>query len=256
MFGWDVPVFAHLPLLVNEDSSKLSKRQGHASVDWYRDRGFLPESLVNFVSLLGWTPVGDAEIFSMEELIKNFSLERVNKGNSMVSLQKLEWTNSRQIRRLIDENIQRVVDLLIPQMKLLTNREIDENYLKLVLNTVKDRIKNLNEFSNHFSYFFVDLDFEKETTKQFKEKIDKIEKRKEIFNLLREKFGKLNDFTADNANNIINEVKDEVNVTYNHTVSVLRYSVTGSSVGSSIAQTCCVLGKDLVTKRLNNENLI
>lgn len=99
-FGWDPPVFAHLPLLLNKDRSKLSKRQGHVAVEEYQTAGYLPQALVNFVALLGWHDQGDQEVFSPQELIEAFQLERVQKGGAIFDTDKLKWLNGQHIRRL------------------------------------------------------------------------------------------------------------------------------------------------------------
>ncbi len=97
-FGWMPPVFAHLPLLLNADRSKMSKRSGDVAVEDYRKKGFLPEGLINFVALLGWHPRDDREIFSLEELVQEFSLERVNKAGAVFDLAKLRWMNAEYIK--------------------------------------------------------------------------------------------------------------------------------------------------------------
>lgn len=99
-FGWETPAFAHLPLLLNEDRSKLSKRQGDVAVEDYRAKGILPEALLNFVALLGWNPGDDREMFSLDELIQTFSLERVNKAGAVFNIEKLFWMNGQYIRSI------------------------------------------------------------------------------------------------------------------------------------------------------------
>lgn len=103
-FDWDLPTFAHLPLLLNPDRSKLSKRQGDVAVEDYREKGFMPEALVNFVALLGWNPGDDRELFDMDGLIEAFSLERVNKAGAVFDLEKLNWMNGQYIRNLEAED--------------------------------------------------------------------------------------------------------------------------------------------------------
>ncbi len=100
-FGWEPPQFAHLPLLLNQDRSKLSKRQGTVAVEDYRAKGILPQALVNFIALLGWHDQSDRDIFSVEELVQAFSLERVQKGGAIFDTDKLLWVNGQHIRRLI-----------------------------------------------------------------------------------------------------------------------------------------------------------
>ena len=99
-FGWDEPIFAHLPLLLNQDRSKLSKRQGHVAVEEYRDQGILPQALINFIALLGWHDQSDQDVFGVDELIQAFSLERVQKGGAIFDTGKLLWINGQHIRRL------------------------------------------------------------------------------------------------------------------------------------------------------------
>lgn len=99
-FSWQLPKFAHLPLLLNPDKSKLSKRQGDVAVEDYLDKGYLPEALINFVALLGWHPKDEQEIFLLDDLIKEFSLDRVKKGGAVFDTAKLDWMNSVFIKNL------------------------------------------------------------------------------------------------------------------------------------------------------------
>ena len=99
-FGWDPPQFAHLPLILNPDRSKLSKRQGDVAVEDFRNNGYLPESLVNFVAMLGWSPAEEKELFTLPELIREFSFERVNKSGAVFDQEKLNWMNQQYIQKL------------------------------------------------------------------------------------------------------------------------------------------------------------
>jgi glutamyl-tRNA synthetase len=99
-FGWEPTVFAHLPLLLNADRSKLSKRQGDVAVEDYLKKGYLPEALLNFVALLGWNPTGDREVYSKEEMAELFSLDRVNKAGAVFNLEKLDWLNKEYMRSM------------------------------------------------------------------------------------------------------------------------------------------------------------
>ncbi len=99
-FGWQPPVFAHLPLLLNPDRSKLSKRQGDVAVEDYRRQGYLPEAIVNFIALLGWNPSGSQEVYEKAELVREFALEKVNKAGAVFNRQKLDWLNREYVRKL------------------------------------------------------------------------------------------------------------------------------------------------------------
>ncbi|RMG64710.1 MAG: glutamate--tRNA ligase [Calditrichaeota bacterium] len=104
-FGWEVPQMAHLPLLLNPDRSKLSKRQGDVAVEDYIRKGYLPQALINFVALLGWNPGTEQEIFTLEELIQQFSLERIHKAGAVFDIQKLNWLNGYYIRQLPEDQL-------------------------------------------------------------------------------------------------------------------------------------------------------
>src|SRR3989339_136513 len=112
-FGWTPPVFAHLPLLLNSDKSKLSKRQGDVAVEDYRDKGYLQEALLNYIALLGWSTEDSQQIFTKENLIEKFSLERCGKSGAIFDIQKLIWMNGEYIRKLsIDELTNRAIPFI------------------------------------------------------------------------------------------------------------------------------------------------
>lgn len=129
MFGWQPPSFIHLPLLLNTDRSKLSKRQSHTSVNWYKDQGYMPEAVINFVALLGWNP-GNAdyqEIFTLPELIDKFSIEQVNKSGAIVNLSKLDWLNAQHVRILARSDPSQLLARLQPYIsQKLTTLGFDE----------------------------------------------------------------------------------------------------------------------------------
>lgn len=102
-FGWEPPKFAHVPLLLNPDRTKLSKRQGDVSVESYLEKGYLPETLLNFVALLGWNPTADREIFTRAELAEHFDLSKVNRSGAVVNFEKLDWLNSHYLKQLSEE---------------------------------------------------------------------------------------------------------------------------------------------------------
>jgi glutamyl/glutaminyl-tRNA synthetase len=109
VMGWEAPQYAHLPLLLNPDKSKLSKRQGDVAVEDYLKKGYLPEALVNFVALLGWNPTSDREIFTKEELAQLFDITKVNKAGAVFNIEKLDWLNGEYIKGLkVDDYLQRL----------------------------------------------------------------------------------------------------------------------------------------------------
>lgn len=103
MLGWEMPVYAHVPLLLNPDKTKLSKRKGDVSVESYLAKGYLPEALTNFLALLGWNPTGDRELFQRDELVKLFDLSKVNRAGAVLNVEKLNWTNNQYLRELPED---------------------------------------------------------------------------------------------------------------------------------------------------------
>src|SRR3989344_2037835 len=140
-FNWPSPEFAHLPLLLNKDKSKLSKRQGDVAVEDYLKKGYLPESLLNFVLLLGWNPKTEQEIFTIEEMIKIFDLAKVNKAGAIFDTQKLDWLNGYYIRQKSQEEFGRLVYPFFQKAGINESQE----RITAVSATAQQRIKRLDE---------------------------------------------------------------------------------------------------------------
>lgn len=155
-FGWEPPQFAHLPLLLNADRSKLSKRQGDVAVEDFLAAGYLPEAIINFVALLGWHPgAGETEeIFSVSELMKRFSLEHIHKAGAIFSQEKLNWINAHYIRQL---PIATLVELTQPYLQpLLEQYPQPAEYVARVLQLEQERLVKLADSAQQTEYFFVD----------------------------------------------------------------------------------------------------
>ena len=144
-FGWDPPEFAHLPLLLNKDKSKLSKRQGHVAVDDFRDAGYLPQALVNFVALLGWNDQSNQEVYDLQELTAAFTIGRVQKGGAIFDTGKLRWLNGQHIRRME-----------APAFKaaLLPHLDAQWNITDAMVAAVQSKINLLSEAREQLDFFF------------------------------------------------------------------------------------------------------
>ena len=159
-FGWDVPKFAHLPLLLNPDKSKLSKRQGDVAVEDYISKGYLKEAIINFVVLLGWNPGKGStqEIFTLEELVGAFDFAQIHKGGAVFDLKKLDWMNGEYIKKLsVDELYERVVSGGFLNKELITNAPEmmkTESYLKRVLSVERERLTKLSDIGELNPFFF------------------------------------------------------------------------------------------------------
>lgn len=157
-FGWEVPEFGHLPLILNEDKTKISKRKNKVSVDDYLSEGYLPEALINFLVLLGWSSGDEQEIFTMEELVEKFSLDRVHKGGAVFDVKKLEWINGEYIKRRIAED----VDGFYERARSFVEAKlpgVDEGLVKKILQDpdFEGRFKKLSEIPEGIAPLFSEL---------------------------------------------------------------------------------------------------
>jgi len=172
-FGWDHPQFIHVPAILGPDKKKLSKREGARSVLEYIDDGYLPEALVNFLALLGWSPKGDKELFTLDELISEFSTERLNKNSPIFNLEKLNWFNKKYLAKYTPED-------LLSQLRKFSKKaksEEDER-LAMIINLIRDRMTTLADFDKYSGIFFEkgkESPPPKEKAIQAKEAVAKIE---------------------------------------------------------------------------------
>jgi glutamyl-tRNA synthetase len=176
--GFNEIQYAHIPLILGSDRSKLSKRHGATAVSSFRKDGYLPEAICNFLALLGWNPGDDREIFSLKSLIKEFSLEKVQKSGAVFNSTRLDWINGFYIR---NKKLSDLVELILPywlnagiiretdfKNKYLcpeTNEIIDNNYLKIIIQTYQTRIKKLSEIVSETDFFFKEIEYEKDLLK-------------------------------------------------------------------------------------------
>ncbi|MBP9686309.1 MAG: glutamate--tRNA ligase [Candidatus Doudnabacteria bacterium] len=166
-FGWEPTQFAHLPLILNPDKSKLSKRQGDVAVEDFLNKGYLPEALLNFVAFLGWNPKTEQEIFSLEQLIADFDVAKINKASPVLDTQKLDWTNAQYIR---EKSSAQLAALLFPYweqagytakgeegnviLPKLPGATVSMAYLEQIATVEKERLKKLSDIPERTSYFF------------------------------------------------------------------------------------------------------
>jgi glutamyl-tRNA synthetase len=154
--GFDRPEYAHLPLMLNSDKSKMSKRQGDVALSDYHKNGYLPEALINFMVLLGWNPGTEKEVFSLAQLIKEFSVEKVQKAGAVFNIQRLDFLNGLYIR---EKSIEKITELCIPYLKdsgLLVQGQFSQNKLQEIVEVSRTRMKKLSEISEMSDFFFKD----------------------------------------------------------------------------------------------------
>ncbi len=155
--GWQPPQFAHLPMILGPDRAKLSKRHGATAIDEYRDQGYLPEAMVNFLALLGWSLDDKTEFLSRQEIVRYFSLDRVSKTAAVFNREKLDWMNGVYLRGLsLEEFSQRAVSFLERDLPLEVERPLDADYVHQIMPLVQERAKTLAEVPQLTEFFFVD----------------------------------------------------------------------------------------------------
>lgn len=146
-FGWEVPVYVHCPLITDENHKKLAKRHGSSSFEDLKEQGFLPEAIVNYVALLGWSPEGDEEFFSLEELVKQFDYRRISKSPAVFDLVKLRWMNGEYIKAMDDEAY---YEYALPVIRQTVKKQLD---LKKIADLVKTRIEVFPDITEKIDFF-------------------------------------------------------------------------------------------------------
>jgi glutamyl-tRNA synthetase len=243
-FGWERPQFAHLPLLLNADKSKLSKRTGSVAVEDFRQEGYLKDALINFVALLGYNPTADRDIYSMQELIDTFNLEKVNKGGAVFDRKKLEWMNQQYMKTMSSETI------LAEFKPILEKKEIqgfDDVYLMEIVELFKERIAFVKDLPEMASYFFAEpTEFdEKYLKKHWKEEtLAAIEPLVEILRNDEE-------FTKDTTHDLTMKYCEDNEIKLKVVIHPLRLMTTGKSSGAGMFETLAVIGKEKCQARID-----
>ena len=258
--GWQAPIYAHLPIILGPDRSKLSKRHGATSVLDYRDQGFLPEAMVNFLSLLGWSYDDHTELMSKEDLIRNFSLERMGKAGAIFNIEKLLWMNGVYIRERIpaDQLTDRLVTVLEEDLPPGVPRPISREYVARILPLIRDRLKLLRSgevakqhqegAAELTTFFFIEgLSYPKEDLVQKKmEQSATLQALESSLAALE----KLEEFGADSLEAALRSLAEELGVKAGQLFGTLRVACTGRKVSPPLFETMDVLGRDRCIERI------
>lgn len=244
-FGWEKPVYIHVAMVLGEDGTKLSKRNGDASfMDLYND-GYLPEAIVNYLVFLGWSPNSNREIFSMDELIKEFDPKRISKSSSQYDVKKLNWMNAKYIKNLSDDDYYKLV---IPYLKDSYDvSDKSEDWLKHLVRIYKNHISFGKEIVSEVELFFnKDLDLDDECFSF----LDDPDARK-VIDCFKEKIANLKDWSVSSINDCISLVKEETGIKGKMLYMPIRIKVSYQMHGPELGDTIFLLGKEEVLKRLD-----
>ena len=238
-FGWKVPQFGHLPLLLNSDKTKLSKRKNDVSVSSYIEKGYTKEALINFLSLLGWHEKGDREIYSLEELTQSFSFDRVNKSGAVFDVQKLNSFNNYYIKNYPLNELKNILVNFSASCSKLNDDMIE---------LVKDKVNTLNDFEESLKFLFLDsilLDSKNMNDITSKLSVD-------ILKLFLKELEQIDKETNIDLNLMIKNIQNNLECSPKDIWRVLRLSLTGESHGPSLQKIINIYGLSKVKKLITD----
>jgi glutamyl-tRNA synthetase len=243
--GWQPPVFAHHPLILGGDRSPLSKRHGATAVSQYREEGFLPDALVNYLVLLGWTPPSGDEILPLERIVEDFPLGAISKSAPIFNRKKLEWLNSHYIRKKEEE---RLSELLLPYLEKagLQIRQVDPNYLIKTSGVVKENLVVLSQIEEYLGIFFDEKFFFEDGAKTVLSDTRNRETLRVILNVLEAS----PEITPDTVPSLLSKLEEKTGRKGKDLYAPLRAGVTGKMKGPELVKTLPLLGKERMIHRL------
>jgi len=243
--GATPPQFAHIPLILNCDGSKMSKRDEGARLVTYIEQGYVPEAVRNYLCLLGWSPKDNREKIDIEEVVRLFELGKVNRRNAAFDLDKCFWLNGQYIAQM---SLDRFVELGRPFIEKADIAVSDEKYLRSVLAIVKEKIKLLKDLPEWTSYFFTEnYEFESASVEKVFGKPDAAGH----LAALREKFSKVDDWNVGNLESVLKNLAQTVGCKTGDLVHPARIAVSGRAVGPSLYHMLEVMGKQRVLARFD-----
>ena len=248
--SYEPPKYAHLPMIMGADRAKLSKRHGATAIGEYKDNGFLPEALTNFMVLLGWALDDKTDVVSTQTVIENFTLDRVTKSSAIFDQEKLLWMNGMYIRELTAEQL---AGRMTPFLERDLSEEmlpVDQEYLQQIAPLLQERIKSLEESANITSYFFkADEEFDTGTL------VQKGMDRDSTLSALKAALDDLSatdDFQHEKLEEMLNATGERLELSRRQFFGVLRTAATGRSVSPPLFEMLEVLGKDRTVSRMKN----
>lgn len=248
-FGWEKPVYVHLPTVLNKERKKLSKREGDVAVGDFKEKGYLPQGLVNYLALVGWSPEDNEEIFPMDDLIEQFSFERVSKTGGIFDVDKLDWVNAHYIK---DCQLGDLTDKLIPY--LIDAEFIDEKFaednrewLELLTETVRDSLHNLSEVVDKVRFVFED---EFEIASEEEIAIINEEDAETVLDGIEAELENTDEIDMEYAKGLMKKVQKATGVKGKKLFMPARVGLTGTAHGPEFVNVLVLLGKEKILKRI------
>ena len=245
-FGWELPQFAHLPLLLNPDKSKLSKRQGDVAVEDYRAKGYFKEAIVNFVAFLGWNPGDEREIFSLEELVNEFTLDRVGKSGAVFNVEKLNWFNFQYLQKISEEELLALLKQERAQ-SATPSPAFDDEYLLKVLRVMRERVTFAKEILEKGAYFFQRPDQYDQDAVSKRWKAESAGQMKKLVG----EFEQLHNPGKEEFESALHRAAELLKIKNSDLIHPLRLAVSGVGAGPGLYDLLAILGREETIKRIN-----
>ena len=248
-FGWDEPKFIHVPLIHGADRQRLSKRHGATAIHEYREQGFLPEAVFNYLALLGWSPEKETEIFTREELIELFDLQGLAKRSAIFDEQKLLWMNAQHILRLNGEQLFEKVAPLLSQSGLVTVSHLEEERDRIIkiLELLKPRCKRLTDFVDQIGYFFQPPEeYDPEGMKKHWKGPEVAER----LQLLAAKLLEIKEWNEEHIESTLRSLAEELQISAAKLIHPTRLALSGRTATPGLFEIMAVLGQDEVESRI------
>src|SRR6476620_11025285 len=244
--GAQPPRFAHIPLILNQDGSKMSKRDVGASLNTYVEEGFLPEAVRNYLCLLGWSPKDNREKIEIDEVVRLFELEKIHRNNASFDLAKCTWLSGEYARELPDERFRALAAIALARAGIDTSKFPDD-YVRAALDTCKGKFRIFNELSAYGGFYFTDeIHYQPEgVAKHF------IAENKSRLQALRDAFAALENFDVTSIEAVLKATAAQLGLKASALVHPARLAVTGSNAGPSLYHLLEILGKAKVLARID-----
>ena len=235
-FDWEAPQFIHLPLILNKDKTKLSKRQNDVAVEDYIKKGYLKESVINYLSLLGWHGSGDRELYSIDELVDEFSIERIQKSGAIFDVKKLNWMNNYYIKKLTSKEILDLSQKFIPK-EMQVNQEM--------INLIYEKLERLVDIPDELDFLF---NYKLENDECYQ--ICKKEESQKIIAILLSLIKKQENLNSEKFKKLVMMIQDDTKIKGKNLWMPIRLAITGQMHGPDIGSIVEILGRDEVIRRI------
>jgi len=243
-FGWDIPEFAHVPLILGPDKQRLSKRHGAMSVMAYHDMGYLPQAVVNYLVRLGWAHE-DQEIFTIDELVEKFSLKGLGKSPSVFNIEKMTWVSGQHMKMTNTESLKKLV---LPFLQDLGFSAKPDDKLSLLIDACKERSKTLVALAEWMTFYYSDsIEYDPKGAKKFLNL-----KGAEVLKILEKELSSLDKINNEIIEKIFERITEKLNVRMVEAAQTARMALTGKTVSPGIFEVINILGKERTIHRIQD----